>query len=315
MKNTQPKLNCNEESKSEVSQNSIPHQNLKTIQLKKKLPDSEIGIITQAPSQQTQEPVQKIQVSVQQMQAPVHQVQVPSQQMKTSVSQSMTGRQISGLNQFCVPLNDQTQSLCNTRYSRQSAYEHPIYEQSYTEVPSYTIPLSSMAYNQWAQTQAKLPSDIGMIEAEIAGETVKSHPMIINYLHRFKNFLNNTPEAKFKLLNEKFFRRVPRDHGVFKTNRGKDLKCPVCMRTINNNAELEKHFNTKHKDLVQQGIEFSNGEWTASNKVANVVAMFCFTHSSATPHIAKVVRDKIKGKQYFMNESEEEEDESLFDKV
>lgn len=86
------------------------------------------------------------------------------------------------------------------------------------------------------------------------------------------------------------------------------------MRNIANNAELEKHFNTKHKELVQQGIEFSNGEWTASNKVANVVAMFCFTHSSATPHIAKVARDKLKGREYFSKEEESEDaDESLFD--
>lgn len=84
------------------------------------------------------------------------------------------------------------------------------------------------------------------------------------------------------------------------------------MKLVNNQAELEKHFNTKHKDLVAQGIKYSDGQWTCTNKVANVVAMFCFTHSSATPHIAKVVRDKLKGREYF---SEEEEDESLFDKI
>lgn len=88
------------------------------------------------------------------------------------------------------------------------------------------------------------------------------------------------------------------------------------MRGIINNHELEKHFNTKHKDLVQQGIEFSNGEWTASNKVANVVAMFCFTHSTHVPHITKEARDKLKGREYFKDEykDDDEEDESLFDK-
>jgi len=200
------------------------------------------------------------------------------------------------------------------RYAGQSTPGHHSSAQSYQRIPSNIPPQITAADAQRAQSQ--IPSDMELVESEIAGEKVKASLKTIDYLKRFETFLNKTPNEKFQLLNERFFRKIPRDHGVFKTNRGKDVKCPVCMRTINNNAELEKHFNTKHKDLVQQGIEFSNGEWTASNKVANVVAMFCFTHSSATPHIAKVVRDKIKGKQYFMNESEEEEeDESLFDKV
>ena len=158
-----------------------------------------------------------------------------------------------------------------------------------------------------ARAQSNIPSESELVEAEIAGEKVKASYKTIDYLKRFETFLNKTPTEKLKLLNERFFRKIPRDTGVFKTNRGKDTKCPVCMRDIGNTHDLEEHFNKKHQDLVAQGIEYSNGQWTASNKVANVVAMFCFTHSSATSHIAKVARDRLKGKEYFKENLESEE--------
>jgi hypothetical protein len=69
------------------------------------------------------------------------------------------------------------------------------------------------------------------------------------------------------------------------------------MKNISSPSALETHFNKDHKELVQFGMEYSNGEFRVSNKVANVVAMFCFTHASATPQIVTVAKDRLNGKE------------------
>jgi hypothetical protein len=78
-----------------------------------------------------------------------------------------------------------------------------------------------------ARAQSSMPSDSELVEAEIAGEKVKASVKTIDYLKRFEGFLNKNPNEKLQFLNEKFFRKVPRDNAIFKTNRGKEVKCPV----------------------------------------------------------------------------------------
>lgn len=88
------------------------------------------------------------------------------------------------------------------------------------------------------------------------------------------------------------------------------------MKVIINSQALERHFNKDHKDLVQFGMEYTNGEFKVSNKVANVVAMFCFTHSSATPSIVKVAKDRLQGKEpkfFDLGKEEEEEEEEMIE--
>lgn len=44
-------------------------------------------------------------------------------------------------------------------------------------------------------------------------------------------------------------------------------------------------------------MEYSNGEFKASNKIANLVAIFCFTHATATPGIVSIAKDRLNGKE------------------
>lgn len=92
-------------------------------------------------------------------------------------------------------------------------------------MPSNIPPQITAADAQRAQAQ--IPSDMELVESEIAGEKVKASLKTIDYLKRFETFLNKTPNEKIQLLNERFFRKIPRDHGVFKTNRNKGVRCPV----------------------------------------------------------------------------------------
>lgn len=125
-----------------------------------------------------------------------------------------------------------------------------------------------------ARARSNMPSDTELVEAKIAGEKIKASVKTIEYLRRFEGFLNKNPSEKINFLNEKFFRKIPRDNGVFKTNRGKEVKCPVCMEVISSPPALDRHFSKDHRDLVQFGMECTNGEFKISNKIANVVAMF-----------------------------------------
>lgn len=148
-----------------------------------------------------------------------------------------------------------------------------------------------------ARAHTNMPSETELVEAEIAGEKIKASVKTIDYLRRFEGFLNTAPSKKMEFINEKFFRKIPRDTGVFKTNRAKEVKCPVCMKVIASPQMLDSHFNKEHSDLVSFGMECSNGEFKISNKVANLVAMFCFTHSSATPGIVNIAKARLAGKE------------------
>ena len=115
----------------------------------------------------------------------------------------------------------------SSRYAAQSgnATQPPQAPQNYPRVPPNIPPQITAQTVQRAQ--AHMPSDSELVEAEIAGEKVKASLKTIDYLKRFESFLNKTPSEKLQVLNERFFRKIPRDNSVLKTNRGKDVKCPV----------------------------------------------------------------------------------------
>lgn len=77
------------------------------------------------------------------------------------------------------------------------------------------------------RAHSNIPHETELVEADIGGERVKASMKTIDYLKRFEGFLNKGPAEKLNFLNDKFFRKIPRDTGVFKTNRGKEVKCPV----------------------------------------------------------------------------------------
>lgn len=160
------------------------------------------------------------------------------------------------------------------------------------------------------RAHANMPLETELIEAKIAGENVKASAKTVDYLRRFENFLNKPPGEKLQFLNDKYFKTIPRDTGVFKTNRGKEVKCPVCMKTLMTVQAMEVHFQKAHKELVQLGMEFSNGEYRVSNKIANVVAMFCFTYNSTIPGVVTIAKDRLNGKEpkFFDFDKDEEED-------
>lgn len=152
-----------------------------------------------------------------------------------------------------------------------------------------------------------MPAETELMETEIAGEKVKASMKTIDYLKHFEDFLNDTPKAKLGFLNDKFFKKLPRDTGVFKTNRASEIRCPVCTKVASSKSTFEHHFNTTHKDLVQFGLKYINGEFKVSNKIVNLVAMFCFTHAPATQQIVSIVKDKVNDIKK-MNEQEPDVD-------
>jgi hypothetical protein len=161
-----------------------------------------------------------------------------------------------------------------------------------------------------SRAHANMPLETELIVAKIAGENVKASAKTVDYLRRFETFLNKPPGEKLQFLNEKYFKSIPRDTGVFKTNRGKEVKCPVCMKTLLTVQAMEVHFQKAHKELVQLGLEFSNGEYKVSNKIANVVAMFCFTYNSTIPGVVTIAKDRLNGREpkFFDLDKDYEED-------
>jgi hypothetical protein len=167
--------------------------------------------------------------------------------------------------------------------------------QTVQKIPSNIPPQITAADANRAH--ANMPSDTELVEAKISGENVKASAKTIDYLRRFEGFLNKPPTEKLNFLNEKYFKSIAKDSGIFKTNRGKEVKCPICMKNMTNPQEMEKHFQKAHKEMVQLGMEYFNGEFKVSNKIANVVAMFCFTYSSTIPGVVTVAKDRLNGKE------------------
>ena len=58
------------------------------------------------------------------------------------------------------------------------------------------------------------------------------------YLRRFEGFLNQTPDSKMKFLKDKFFNRLPKANGIFKNQRKRQVKCPLCLKTFTSEKEL-----------------------------------------------------------------------------
>ena len=134
------------------------------------------------------------------------------------------------------------------------------------------------------------------VETKIAGETLKVTKFTEDYLRRFEGFLNHTPEHKVKFLKDKFFNRLPKSNGIFgKSQRKKSVKCAICLKTLAHESELRAHLQSKHSELVELGIEMVNGgEYKISNKVVNLISIFCFTN----PHDIKTIMDIVEENKY-----------------
>lgn len=96
---------------------------------------------------------------------------------------------------------------------------------TYPRMPANVPPQITAA--DVARARSSMPSDTELVEAKIAGEKIKASVKTVEYLKHFEGFLNKSPSDKLSLLNDKFFRKIPRDNTVFKTNRGSQVKCPV----------------------------------------------------------------------------------------
>ncbi len=125
------------------------------------------------------------------------------------------------------------------------------------------------------------------------------------YLRRFEDFLNDTPDKKMKFLKDKFFNRLPKPNGIFKNQRKKAVKCAICLKTVSSERELQEHLKIKHSELVELGIEMVNGgEYKISNKIVNLISIFCFTN----PHDIKTIMDIVEETKYQAMPLEEAEE-------
>ncbi len=96
-------------------------------------------------------------------------------------------------------------------------------------------------------------------------------------------------------LKEKFFNRLPRPNGIFKTNRKKGVKCPICLKMQSSDSGLKNHLEVKHSDLHDLGIEMvSPTEFKISNKLVNYLSIFCFTN----PHDIATIMNIVEESQY-----------------
>jgi len=107
-----------------------------------------------------------------------------------------------------------------------------------------------------------------------------------------------------KFLKDKFFNRLPKANGIFnKSSRKKTVKCAVCLKILAHESELRNHLQQKHSDLVDLGVEMVNGgEYKISNKIVNLISIFCFTN----PHDIKNIMDIVAENKYSLGPFAEE---------
>lgn len=133
------------------------------------------------------------------------------------------------------------------------------------------------------------PSTNEYVETQIAGENLKVTKHTDDYIQRFSDFLNQTPDHKMKFLKDKFFNRLPKMNGISK-QRKKGIKCGCCLKPLQSDQQLKDHMEREHAELVDLGVQVqSANEYKISNKLVNYVAIFCLTN----PHDIKPIMDRI----------------------
>jgi len=69
----------------------------------------------------------------------------------------------------------------------------------------------------------------------------------------------------------------------------------MCLKTLNSEPELKKHIESKHQDITDFGVEMVNsGEYKISNKLVNLVAIYCFTN----PNEIRTIMDIIEASKF-----------------
>ena len=118
------------------------------------------------------------------------------------------------------------------------------------------------------------------------------------------------PDKKMAFLKEKFFNRLPKQNGIFKTNsRKKGAKCPICLKTQPSESALKSHLELKHSQLSDLGIEMvSANEYKISNKLVNYLSIFCFTNPHDIATIMNIVEES-KYQEIPLDDQEEENDD------
>ena len=53
----------------------------------------------------------------------------------------------------------------------------------------------------------------------------------------------------------------------------------MCLKSFESEANLKKHQETTHQDILEFGVEMVNsGEYKISNKLVNLISIYCFTN-------------------------------------
>lgn len=91
-----------------------------------------------------------------------------------------------------------------------------------------------------------------------------------------------------KFLKEKFFYRLPKNTGFFKQK--KKVKCAMCLKCFDTENILKRHQETVHQDILEFGVEMVNpGEYKISNKLVNLISMYCFINPSEIKTIMDII--------------------------